>query len=336
MASEVTRDEQLAWEERWAKPAAAAGVGAIVLTIAAGVLYNTLFKAPTGPPGPESLLAVAEQPSGWLWANVVRSLPVLALLPVLLYVERAAAFRGEVMKAARVLAVVGPILLAGVGIGNAVVAANLADTFQATPQAAVLAEEIPDAAGTATSPAAVKAAVVDAVAYSAQVDEAGNVYERIISGSTALGILQGVGQAGALALGFALIIIAQAGLKAGLTSRFLGYIGIAVGAFYGLGALVSALGLGGAFDPLALQIFWLGALALIFIDRWPNGRGPAWDTGTAKPWPTAVEQREAYERRVEARQSQLEPPPEAAGDEPPAENGSGGPAPGSRKKKKRR
>ena len=338
MAKELTRDEQLQWEERLAKPAAASAIGAVLLTIAAGLLYNTLFKAPAGrPPGPESLLlAVADQPSGWLWANVARALPVLAIIPVLLYLERAAAFRVEVMKAARMLLIAGPILLAVVGIGNAIVVSDIADEFRATPQAAALAQDLPEGTGTATSPEAVKTAVAEAVTYSAQVDEAGNVTEKLLTGSSPLAILGGIAQAGALALGFAVILIAQAGLKAGLTSRFLGYIGIAVGAFYGLGALVSALGLGGAFDPLALQIFWLGALALIFVDRWPNGRGPAWDTGTAKTWPSAVEQREAYERRVAARKQQLEPPPEAAGDEPPGENGAGGPAPGSRKKRKRR
>jgi hypothetical protein len=176
--------------------------------------------------------------------------------------------------------------------------------------------------------------VGDSVAYTAQIDEAGNTYEELIAAGGPRSIVAGIAQAGALAIGFALILISQAALKAGLTSRFLGFIGIAVGAFYGLGALFTALGLGGQFSPVVLEVFWLGALALIFVDRWPNGRGPAWETGEARPWPTAQAQREAYERRVESRRDQIESGPS----DPPASggNGSGAPAPGSRKRKKKR
>ena len=38
-------------------------------------------------------------------------------------------------------------------------------------------------------------------------------------------------------------------------------------------------------------MFWLGALGLLFIGRWAGGRGPAWETGTAEPWPSAAERR---------------------------------------------
>ena len=40
-----------------------------------------------------------------------------------------------------------------------------------------------------------------------------------------------------------------------------------------------------------LQVFWLGALGVLFLGRWPNERGPAWDTGDPDPWPTAAELR---------------------------------------------
>jgi hypothetical protein len=334
-ATAVTREEQLSWESRWATPVAASAFGFVALTVAASFIANAVFTAPPGPAGPETLLAIANQPSGWLWASVVQTVPVLLLIPVLLYMERAAAFRVEVMKTARMLAVLGPLMLAVLGVANSFAVADLARDFAATPEAKVLATELPSEKATApATKQGLEQAITESTARYSQIDEAGNVYQKMILAGGTRSILAGVAQAGALAIGFALILISQAGIKAGLTSRFLGYIGIGVGAFYGLGALFTALGLGAAFSPMVLQVFWLGALAMVFIDRWPNGRGPAWDTGTAKPWPTAQEQRAAAERRADARGSQLQPGPEQSSSD---ENGTGStPPPNPRKKKKRR
>ena len=42
-----------------------------------------------------------------------------------------------------------------------------------------------------------------------------------------------------------------------------------------------------------IQLFWLSALGALFYGRWPSGRGPAWETGEATPWP-------APQRRIPA------------------------------------
>jgi hypothetical protein len=47
--------------------------------------------------------------------------------------------------------------------------------------------------------------------------------------------------------------------------------------------------LGGA--PV-VQLFWLIAMAMLFLGRWPQGRGPAWDSGEAIPWPSAADKRD--------------------------------------------
>ena len=36
-------------------------------------------------------------------------------------------------------------------------------------------------------------------------------------------------------------------------------------------------------------MFWTVALGVLFLDRWPNGRGPAWSVVEAIPWPTAAQ-----------------------------------------------
>ena len=38
--------------------------------------------------------------------------------------------------------------------------------------------------------------------------------------------------------------------------------------------------------PVIIQAFWLGALGTLYLDNWPGGRGPAWESGEADPWPT--------------------------------------------------
>jgi hypothetical protein len=91
-----------------------------------------------------------------------------------------------------------------------------------------------------------------------------------------------LGFAGQIALAFALVVINLNALRAGILSRFLGIIGIIVGVLFVLPFF------GG---PLVVQIFWLGAVGALLLGRWPGGRGPAWDSGQAEPWPTAAQRR---------------------------------------------
>jgi hypothetical protein len=127
--------------------------------------------------------------------------------------------------------------------------------------------------------------------------------------------VQGVGLGGSIALAFALVMIALNAMRAGLLSRFMGILGIFVGVL-----LVIPLGV------QILQLFWFGALGLLFLDRWPGGRGPAWQTGEAIPWPGAAQQREEIERRRAEREGGVED----ATAEPEVER------PKSRKRRKKR
>jgi hypothetical protein len=78
----------------------------------------------------------------------------------------------------------------------------------------------------------------------------------------------------------------------GLLSAFMGALGAAAG-------VLVVLPFAGI-SP-AIQAFWLGALGALFLGRWPAGRGPAWESGEAEPWPTAAQRR-----------AELQPPPEPA------------------------
>ena len=59
-------------------------------------------------------------------------------------------------------------------------------------------------------------------------------------------------------------------------------------------------------------VFWLLALAVLFAHRWPQGMPPAWETGTAVPWPSAAEVAERRARGARrGAKTRAEPEPRA-------------------------
>jgi len=131
-----------------------------------------------------------------------------------------------------------------------------------------------------------------------------------------------------LAVGFALVIAALNGMRSGLLSRFMGILGIIAG-------VLSAV-FGGASFILA---FWLAALGVIVLDRWPNGRGPAWDEVEAIPWPSAMDQREAVQPELEDEYEEEDDEAEdheEDGVEDSGEESAATPHPVSKKRKKKR
>jgi hypothetical protein len=94
-----------------------------------------------------------------------------------------------------------------------------------------------------------------------------------------------IASAGTLCLALSFVFVSLNAMRAGLLSRFMGIIGIFVG-----GLLVLPLVPGG---QSFIQLFWVVALGVLFLGRWPGGRGPAWESGEAITWPSAADRREA-------------------------------------------
>lgn len=122
-------------------------------------------------------------------------------------------------------------------------------------------------------------------------------------------------QGGTLCLALSFVLVSLNAMRAGLLSRFMGVLGIIVGAL-----LILPLLPGG---QSTVQIFWVVALGALFLGRWPGGRGPAWETGEAIPWPSAAD----------ARERALAEATPAEGAEPEADET---PRPASRKRKRKR
>jgi len=82
-----------------------------------------------------------------------------------------------------------------------------------------------------------------------------------------------LGLLGSLTLAAGLVLVSLNAMRAGLLTRFYGVLGIITGAMLVLLPL-----------PI-VQIFWLGAIAVLFLGAWPGGMPPAWGSGKAMPWP---------------------------------------------------
>jgi hypothetical protein len=88
--------------------------------------------------------------------------------------------------------------------------------------------------------------------------------------------------AGTVGVAFLFVMLPLRARRVGLLTPFMGVIGAVAGALIVFQlAGVSAI----------VQGFWLGALGLLFLGRWPGGRGAAWASGEAEPWPTAAQRR---------------------------------------------
>jgi hypothetical protein len=138
-------------------------------------------------------------------------------------------------------------------------------------------------------------------------------------------LVKGLGAAGGLAVGAAFVLVSTYAGRAGLLSRFMSVMGAIIGALTFFGTFVGAGSLGG---PIVL--FWGVALGILFLGRWPGGRGPAWASGEAIRWPSGQERAAMREEAVddEAEQEPEAEPVEARQPNPRASR--------KRKKKTRR
>lgn len=119
-------------------------------------------------------------------------------------------------------------------------------------------------------------------------------------------------------LGAGFLLVALNAMRAGLLTRFMGVLGIIAGVLLALPVFGGPL-------PV-VQSFWLLAIGLLLIGRWPGGEPPAWQAGVAMPWPSSAEVREAKQRE---QAGDPEPRPERTTDQP-------SPATSAKKKRKRR
>jgi Domain of unknown function (DUF4386) len=266
----VAHEAQLAWERRVGRPAAAAAFASAVFLVAGTIVRQAVALESRPDNDAEFLLAVSKESSSFLISGICQSLNFVALGIVLWFLFRVVRYRRPALQSwVLPLVIVGPLLLAVAGIVSDVDRIDIADTFTDS-----------------------------GVTEGRRGEERA---EDLLDDRAVIGTALGAG--GTIALAFSMIMIGLHGMRAGVLSRFLGIIGIIVGALYVLPIF------GG---PLVVQIFWLGALGAVFLGYWPGGRGPAWESGEADPWPTRAE---IMRQQAEERGPAPEEEPEAQSDE---------------------
>src|SRR4051812_21332245 len=278
--------DPLAWEAANAKRAGLSAAAAAVLTIVGSVVtglvnagapkaqdriltvVDTLGRAAAGRTSPPGQFATVyayrgEHAGPYILGAVLIGLGALAIFPALAYLYRAARARGPVPRLALVAAAAGAV---GFGLGQ---------TISRTAYY-LAAADFKDAADRTNS------AAIDAQ-----------------NTPTALaGAL--IGEIGALMLAVAFVLICLHAMRAGLLTRFMGIVGMFVGATIVVGGL----------DPVGVvRSFWLAALAMLILGRLPRGRPPAWSVAEAVPWPSQQQVREQREAARRAREGDRAPAP---------------------------
>jgi hypothetical protein len=299
VAAVTEPEQQLAWEERHRKPAAAAAIAAGLLTLAGDIWTGIAFRdipragflealghaTEAGPIGRTESVRVAtyqfyeDHAAAIVGSAAVRAVGLLALAWAITYLANATrARRPEFPRIGVYIGLVGGVLSA-IGL--------ILGTF-----------------GSAT-------AISDFLDGQRTVDAA-----RDVGGNSVMLTSQIIEPVGRLALAAGIFLVALNAMRTGLLTRFLGILGLITGFL-----IVFPLG------PVSVvQAFWLIALGMIVLGVAPGGPPPAWRTGRAEPWPS---QRELAEAR---RGQQAKPAPEPEPEPVPA----GRPHPASKKRKRKR
>jgi hypothetical protein len=247
------KQEQLGWEARVGRLAGfAAWVAAAILL---GTMIYRIGVLPSGAKNVQQFLPeVAAHKTAFLVSGVLTAIGMLAFIPPMLYLYEVTRYRRpELPAVTRFLIFLGPILFAVCAVWFQFRQGHAADQF---------------------------------VAGSVKTKKHA---EDLLRNSTTA--VAGLSLGASIAIGLATIMLSMNAMRAGLLSRFMGVLGIILGALFVLPLIASPV----------IQLFWLIALGALFIGLWPSGgRGPAWDSGEAIPWPTAQERLAATAQQTDA------------------------------------
>jgi hypothetical protein len=290
----MNETEQLSWEARVGRLVAPAAFLAPILLIG-GSVYTTSALGSIPNDATEIFLVRIHQHAGpFIGGAVVAGIGILLLIPVFLFMFRVIKVRRpQIPRVAVYLAVAGPIAAMALGIVRQVEFVHVANKFAPTVKIThVAGQEIAEPTKAASAAAeAKKTRAKNAQDYLNAVKDLsarGRADKQLKSGGVRL--VAEIGLVANIALGIEFVLIGLNGLRAGLFSRFMGILAVFIG-------ILTVLPI---FDATILQLFWLGALGLLLLDRWPGGRGPAWSAVEAIPWPTAQDRREQAEARKPA------------------------------------
>jgi len=322
----VENEAQLSWESRFGRLAAGSAFAAVFFEIASSIFQVAASKNNAGRDDPlrysKTLTNFHDHSNAVLGSAIAHGLATIFAAGALFYLFRATRHRrAELPAMVKWLLLIAPVLVTVAAISNWTGLDDAANRFaSAGGTADVRASPSKDqrkdiaaycrkhARGAGVRTCRMKHEREEAVAKKLVQDNQSSVGTAALFG-------------GSIALAFLYVIISLNAMRAGLVSRFMGVLGIIVGALIVLPLLPGV--------PI-VEIFWLAALGGLFLGFWPGGRGPAWETGEALPWPSP-QQRAGLTRPAD------EPAPEPELEDDEAEEpAKPHPVSKKRKRKKRR
>ena len=256
----MSDEDQLQWEARLGRPAAVAAFAAGFLLLAGTLVSFSGYKdRPHISRVADSLLSVNDNPGSWIASSVLQALSAFCLIAVFYYLFRATVHRlPQFPRWFLYIVLLGPVLYGLSQVVGAIERADVAQTF--VDQTSHVGKFCPAIRGKAG-------------------DECANDLLRHDLSPVVIGL----SLAGLVSTAFLFVMLPLRARRAGLMSQFMGILGVVAGALMVL-QLAPLL-------PQIIQAFWLGAVGALYLGNWPGGRGPAWETGQADPWPTAAERR---------------------------------------------
>ena len=236
--------EQLDWESRWAKPAAAAAFAAALFLVVGTVVRQAVALKGNPDDEREFLIAIDDHSGAFLASAGLQALSFLALIGVFVYLGRAVlARKPELPKILLWLGVLGPLLLGVAGVLSDFNRLDIADQFLASGAETVKRAEdlLDDRSVLATS----------------------------------------LGSAGTLAIAVAFVLFGINAMRVGLLTRFMGIIGAIVGVLYVIPLLAGPLVVQ-LIWLVALGVRFLGRWPGGRGPAWETGEAVEWPSGLAR------------------------------------------------------
>jgi hypothetical protein len=311
-----SKEELLAYQNRWLRRAGFAALAGAVLVAASIVLQRAGLDLPNGDSDADQLVFEHAHSSRLIYTSILQGCGFALFVIPLYFLYRSARGRSERVRSfARPLVIIGPLLF---GLGLAVSSAGssqAAEDFtkqepakvQQARQQAVTAHAAPTpskanggskpastattatttpstTASTSSATTATGSTTTPATAPAAKPktpDQAAHDAREDLADHlnrhTTLLIVGGlISTIGVLALVFGMIYTNLWCMRLGLLTRFWGALGMAFGLF-----LVIPL-----FPPIPGLVLWFAIIGLMLAGLWPRPLPPAWAAGEAIPWPS--------------------------------------------------
>lgn len=245
------RDDALAWEARWSRPAGIAALAGIACFVVAIVVATQAVGTGTG--DSEILRNVDAHRGAQLASSILQAIGVGLLALPLYFLYRAARARSANMRGELIgLAIAGPIFIGISFLITGLVTLSAASAF--------VSEEVPR---------------LMAKGIELSSDRADEIAEDAVTDTGARAYARGVGIAGQFALLVGMFYAALHAMRTGLLTRFWGSLGLALAAI--------------SIFAFQFTLLWFIYLGLLLAGWLPGPKPPAWETGEAMPWPTPGE-----------------------------------------------